>query len=82
VWLASIRLVRLVHQRLFTFEKRRVSALRTRDKGRQSYHYDQSRSFLEEVEEAVVRWMAYNPKYFGHTMEMYVVGWRWIQRSQ
>jgi hypothetical protein len=39
VWLTSIRLVRLVHRRLFTFEKRRVFALRTREKGRQSRHY-------------------------------------------
>jgi hypothetical protein len=61
MWLASIRLARLLRRRLFTFERRRVFALRTREKGPQSHHYDQSRPFLEEVEETEVRWMACKP---------------------
>jgi hypothetical protein len=54
VWLAFIRLVRLVHRGLF---RQRVFVLWTRENGQQSYHYDQSRPFLEEVEEAEVREM-------------------------
>jgi len=48
VWLASIRLVRLVHWTLH-FERRCVLALRTREKGQQYHHYDQSRPCLEEA---------------------------------